>query len=42
MDLKSGDIEGVGVTPLKKWVDERGFLIETFRTDQLPEGLKKV
>ena len=42
MDFKSGDIEGVGITPLKKWVDERGFLIETFRADQLPEGLNPV
>jgi len=42
MDFKSGDIEGVSITPLKKWVDERGFLIETFRADQLPEGLNPV
>lgn len=42
MDFKSGDIEGVSITPLKKWVDERGFLIETFRADQLPEGMNPV
>ena len=42
MDFKSGDIEGVSITPLKKLVDERGFLIETFRADQLPEGLNPV
>lgn len=42
MQFKTGDIEGVIVTPLKKWVDERGFLIETFRIDQLPENMNPV
>lgn len=42
MRFKSGDIQGVIVQPLKKWLDERGFLIETFRADQLPEGMNPV
>lgn len=32
-------IEGVKIYPLTKRVDERGFLVETFCSDTLPEGL---
>lgn len=37
MDWKEGDIDGVVVTPLKKFSDSRGWLAETFRSDELPE-----
>jgi len=37
--FKRGDIDGVIVKQLIKFVDERGYLIETFRLDILPEGL---
>ena len=37
--MDKGQIEGV-VIKLVKRVDERGFLIETFRIDELPEGLQ--
>jgi dTDP-4-dehydrorhamnose 3,5-epimerase len=40
MELTRGMIDGVIILPLKKYVDERGYLIETFRFDTLPEGLK--
>jgi dTDP-4-dehydrorhamnose 3,5-epimerase len=40
MPFNTGEIEGVHVQKLLKNVDERGFLIETFRVDTLPEGLK--
>jgi len=39
MRFKTGEIEGVVIQRLHKNVDERGFLIETFRLDTLPEGL---
>ncbi|HHD82476.1 MAG TPA: dTDP-4-dehydrorhamnose 3,5-epimerase [Bacteroidetes bacterium] len=39
MSFNKGDIDGVIVKNLKKHVDERGFLIETFRIDELPEEL---
>jgi dTDP-4-dehydrorhamnose 3,5-epimerase len=39
MQFKTGEIEGVVIKKLVKNVDERGFLIETFRLDTLPEGL---
>ena len=39
MEFTSGKIEGVTVEKLNKHVDERGFLIETFRNDTLPGGL---
>ena len=39
MEFKNGEIEGVIINNLKKYVDERGFLIETFRIDELPEEL---
>jgi dTDP-4-dehydrorhamnose 3,5-epimerase len=36
MEFKKGDIEGVVVMPLKKHLDERGWLSELFRIDELP------
>jgi len=42
MKFERGTIEGVQVRPLSKYVDERGFLVETFRNDSLPEGLTPV
>jgi dTDP-4-dehydrorhamnose 3,5-epimerase len=35
MDFKKGSIEGALVTPVKKYIDERGWLAETFRHDEL-------
>ena len=35
-------IEGVIIKELKKHLDERGFLIETFRLDEFPEGINPV
>jgi dTDP-4-dehydrorhamnose 3,5-epimerase len=32
-----GDIEGVSVRPLRKFSDERGWLAELFRSDELPD-----
>jgi len=40
MKFKNGEIEGVVIEKLIKFTDERGFLIETFRVDNLPEGLR--
>lgn len=39
VNFKKGEIDGVIINNLKKHVDERGFLIETFRIDELPEKL---
>jgi dTDP-4-dehydrorhamnose 3,5-epimerase len=39
VEFSEGKIDGVRVVKLTKHVDERGFLIETFRRDTLPEGL---
>ena len=36
MDFKRGPIEGVVVTPFRKFIDERGWLAEIFRHDDLP------
>ncbi len=35
----AGDIDGVEVRSIKKFVDERGWLIECFRTDELPSDM---
>ena len=35
MEFQKGPIQGVKVTPLKKFVDERGWLAEIFRHDEL-------
>ncbi len=32
-------ITGVTITPLKKFTDQRGWLTELFREDELPEGV---
>ncbi len=40
MVFKRGEISGVKIEALVKHVDERGFLIETFRLDTLPDDLK--
>ena len=37
-----GPIEGVIINKLEKYLDERGFLCETYRADQLPKNLKPV
>ena len=40
MKSESDIIDGVLLHPLSKRVDERGFLVEIFRRDTLPEGLE--
>ena len=40
MQFKRGEIEGIIIKPLTKFSDERGFLVETFRIDDLLGGLK--
>ena len=40
--FKDGLIEGVMVRPLKKFADERGWLMEVFREDELPSELMPV
>ena len=42
MEFKKGKIEGVIIEKLVKYSDERGFLIETFRIDNLPDDLRPV
>ena len=42
MEFKKGEIEGVVINKLNKFTDERGFLIETFRIDNLPDNLQPV
>ena len=42
MEFKKGEIEGVVVEELIKFSDERGFLVETFRVDNLPDNLQPV
>ncbi|MDP2877674.1 MAG: dTDP-4-dehydrorhamnose 3,5-epimerase family protein, partial [Holophaga sp.] len=42
MNFKKGLIEGVKVTPLKKFVDERGWLAELFRHDEVAEEFHPV
>lgn len=42
MDWVKKPIEGVVIKKLVKYVDNRGFLSETFRLDELVEGLKPV
>lgn len=37
---KKGRIHDVTIKPLAKFLDERGWLAEMFRTDELPEGFK--
>ena len=40
MTISSGPIDGVVVRDLRKFVDDRGYLVETFRIDELPRGLR--
>ena len=40
MEFTTGNIDGVSIIPLIKFLDERGFVIETFRADTLPQDLK--
>ena len=40
MEFKKGEIEGVVLDKLIKFSDERGFLVETFRKDNLPGDLQ--
>jgi dTDP-4-dehydrorhamnose 3,5-epimerase len=40
MNWKEGDIDGVAITPLRLFTDDRGWLTETFRDDELPDGFK--
>jgi dTDP-4-dehydrorhamnose 3,5-epimerase len=40
--FKKGKIEGVAIKKLIKFSDERGFLIEIFRKDNLPDNLLPV
>ena len=35
MEFKKGAIDGVKITPCRKFIDERGWLVETFRHDEL-------
>lgn len=39
MNWKQGPIEGCTITPLKKFKDDRGWLAEFFRQDELPPDL---
>ena len=39
MEWSEGPIEGVDVRPLERRADDRGWLSETFRTDELPAEL---
>ena len=40
MNFKKGNIKGVIIEKLNKFTDERGFLIETFRIDNLPKEIR--
>jgi len=42
MDFKKGEIDGVTIEKLNKFYDERGFLVETFRVDSLPDNLQPI
>jgi dTDP-4-dehydrorhamnose 3,5-epimerase len=42
MVFKKSEIEGVVIEKLIKFSDERGFLVETFRIDNLPDDLQPV
>lgn len=38
--FQKGPILGVVITPFRKFIDERGWLSEIFRDDELPEGFR--
>jgi len=40
MKIQKGSIEGVVITPFRKFVDERGWLAEIFRHDELPAAFR--
>ena len=40
MNFKKGEIGGVAVEKLIKFSDKRGFLVETFRVDNLPKEIE--
>ncbi len=40
MNFKKGEIKGVIIEKLNKFYDERGFLAETFRIDNLPKEIR--
>jgi len=40
MKFKKNEIEGVIIEKLIRFSDERGFLVETFRVDSLPDNLQ--
>jgi len=40
MEFEEGKIEGVAIDRLIKFSDERGFLVETFRVDNLPKEIE--
>jgi dTDP-4-dehydrorhamnose 3,5-epimerase len=42
MKFKKGIIEGVIIDKLNKLIDSRGFLLEAFRADNLPNDLRPV
>ena len=42
MKFKNGGIEGVIIKKLIRFSDERGYLVETFRIDNLPSKLRPV
>ena len=42
MQFKKGKIEGVIIEQLTKFSDDRGYLVETFRIDNLPSKLRPV
>ena len=42
MQFKRGKIEGVIIEQLTKFSDDRGYLVETFRIDNLPSKLRPV
>jgi len=42
MNFREGEIKGVIIENLNKFSDERGYLVETFREDNLPGKLRPV
>jgi dTDP-4-dehydrorhamnose 3,5-epimerase len=42
MSTTESQIEGVVMKSMKRYTDNRGWLIELFRDDELPEGFKPV
>jgi len=42
MSTTESQIEGVIIKPMARYTDKRGWLIELYRDDELPEGFKPV